>query len=68
MRATLAEVAIATAQQPPEAPALAELHARLARAEARLEEQDEVLRRILAKLLEWVERDNRDGPFASRVA
>ncbi|HWJ69863.1 MAG TPA: AAA family ATPase [Sphingobium sp.] len=67
LRGMLADVAIATIPQP-ESPPLAELHARLARAETRLEEQDEVLRRILAKLLEWVERDNRHGPFASRVA
>jgi len=52
----------------PEAQDVAELRARMARVEARLEEQDEVLRRILAKLLEWVERDERNGPFASRVA
>lgn len=69
LRGTLAEMAATTtAEAPAPAPALAELHARLARAEARLEEQDEVLRRILAKLLEWVERDNHHGPFASRVA
>lgn len=47
---------------------IAALEARIARAEQRLEEQDEVLRRILAKLIEWVERDARNGPFTSRVA
>jgi len=47
---------------------IAALEARLAKAEQRLDEQDEVLRRILAKLIEWVERDARNGPFASRVA
>jgi general secretion pathway protein A len=47
---------------------VAELEARLAKAEQRLDEQDEVLRRILSKLIEWVERDSRNGPFASRVA
>jgi hypothetical protein len=47
---------------------VAELEARLARAETRLDEQDEVLRRILSKLIEWVERDAKNGPFASRVA
>lgn len=67
LRAMLAEVVTAPAP-PPDMQALADLSARVARAEARLEEQDEVLRRILAKLLEWVERDNRNGPFASRVA
>ncbi|MBT2186936.1 XrtA/PEP-CTERM system-associated ATPase [Sphingobium nicotianae] len=47
---------------------VAELEGRLARAEARLDEQDEVLRRILSKLIEWVERDSKNGPFTSRVA
>jgi putative secretion ATPase (PEP-CTERM system associated) len=47
---------------------IALLESRLLRAEQRLEEQDEVLRRVLAKLIEWVERDARNGPFASRVA
>ncbi|BAK67216.1 general secretion pathway protein A [Sphingobium sp. SYK-6] len=47
---------------------IAELEARLASAEQRLDEQDEVLRRILSKLIEWVERDARNGPFTSRVA
>jgi putative secretion ATPase (PEP-CTERM system associated) len=47
---------------------VAELESRLTRAEQRIEEQDEVLRRILSKLIEWVERDARNGPFASRVA
>ena len=47
---------------------VAALEERLARAEQRLDEQDEVLRRILAKLIEWVERDARNGPFTSRVA
>lgn len=45
-----------------------ELKHRLARAEERLDEQDEVLRRILSKLIEWVERDAKNGPFTSRVA
>lgn len=49
-------------------PRVAELEMRLAKAEARLDEQDEVLRRILSKLIEWVERDSRNGPFTSRVA
>ncbi|OJY68172.1 MAG: general secretion pathway protein [Sphingobium sp. 66-54] len=56
------------ARPTPQAQEIAELRARMERVEARLEEQDEVLRRILAKLLEWVERDERNGPFASRVA
>ena len=47
---------------------IADLELRLARAEQRLDEQDEVLRRVLSKLIEWVERDARGGPFASRVA
>ena len=45
-----------------------ELEGRLARAEQRLEEQDEVLRRILSKLIEWVERDSGSGPISTRVA
>jgi len=56
------------ARPTPEAQEIAELRSRMARVEGRLEEQDEVLRRILAKLLEWVERDEHNGPFASRVA
>ncbi len=47
---------------------VADLEGRLVRAEQRLDEQDEVLRRILSKLIEWVERDSKNGPFASRVA
>ena len=47
---------------------VAALEARLAKVEQRLDEQDEVLRRILGKLIEWVERDARNGPFTSRVA
>jgi len=47
---------------------LSDVETRLARAELRLDEQDEVLRRILSKLIEWVERDSRNGPFTSRVA
>jgi len=69
VRALGAVLAGAQAARPtPQAQEIAELRARMARVEARLEEQDEVLRRILAKLLEWVERDERNGPFASRVA
>lgn len=69
VRALGAMLAGAQAARPtPQAQEIAELRARMARVEARLEEQDEVLRRILAKLLEWVERDERNGPFASRVA
>lgn len=44
------------------------LEARLAAVETRAEEQDEVLRRILTKLIEWAERDERNGPFAHRAA
>lgn len=41
---------------------------RLTAVELRVQEQDEVLRRILAKLIEWVERDDRNGPFVHRAA
>lgn len=44
------------------------IEARLEAAEQRATEQDEVLRRILAKLIEWAERDERHGPFAHRAA
>lgn len=44
------------------------VEARLASVEARAEEQEEVLRRILAKLIEWAERDERSGPFSHRAA
>lgn len=40
----------------------------LAAVELRMQEQDEVLRRILAKLIEWVERDDRNGSFVHRAA
>ncbi|MET0137769.1 MAG: XrtA/PEP-CTERM system-associated ATPase [Sphingobium sp.] len=44
------------------------VESRLAAVERRAQEQDEVLRRILAKLIEWAERDERNGPFAHRAA
>ena len=44
------------------------VEARLQAAEQRADEQDEVLRWILAKLIEWAERDERHGPFAHRAA
>ncbi|CAN5161738.1 hypothetical protein BH10PSE13_BH10PSE13_02100 [soil metagenome] len=44
------------------------VEARLEAVEQRADEQDEVLRRILAKLIEWAERDERHGPFAHRAA
>lgn len=47
---------------------LAALEDRLAAVEQRSTEQDEVLRRVLAKLIEWAERDERHGPFAHRAA
>lgn len=50
------------------APALAGIEERLARAEARIEEQDEVLRRVLARLIEWVEREDGQGPLPNRAA
>lgn len=47
---------------------LAALEGRVAAVEQRSTEQDEVLRRVLAKLIEWAERDERHGPFAHRAA
>lgn len=47
---------------------LSDIEARLMKVEERLDEQDEVLRRILSKLIEWVERDARNGPFTRKVA
>lgn len=47
---------------------LTALEERLAAVEQRSTEQDEVLRRVLAKLIEWAERDERHGPFAHRAA
>jgi len=47
---------------------IAELEQRLEQAEARLDEQDEVLRRILSKLIAWAERDAVNGPFSNRAA
>ncbi len=44
------------------------LEARLARVEARLDEQDDVLRRILTRLIEWVERDGEQGNLPTRAA
>jgi hypothetical protein len=50
------------------APVLESIVQRLARAEARIEEQDEVLRRVLARLIEWAERDDGQGPLPNRAA
>jgi general secretion pathway protein A len=45
------------------------LEARIAQLETQSREQDEVLRRVLAKLIEWVERDaSAVGPFPNRAA
>jgi putative secretion ATPase (PEP-CTERM system associated) len=41
---------------------------RLGAVEQRSQEQDEALRRVLAKLIEWAERDVRNGPFSNRAA
>lgn len=41
---------------------------RLSAVEQRADEQEEVLRRVLAKLIEWAERDERNGPFSHRAA
>jgi putative secretion ATPase (PEP-CTERM system associated) len=75
LHAIHAEVAALSAElammQPNDAmmPARIEMvESRLAAVERRAQEQDEVLRRILAKLIEWAERDERNGPFAHRAA
>jgi len=47
---------------------LSRIEQRMTAAESRLVEQDEVLRRVLAKLIDWAERDERNGPFAHRAA
>jgi putative secretion ATPase (PEP-CTERM system associated) len=47
---------------------IGEIEARLVRLEQRIEEQDEVLRRMLSKLIQWVERDAINGPFSNRAA
>ncbi|HEX7854020.1 MAG TPA: XrtA/PEP-CTERM system-associated ATPase [Sphingobium sp.] len=49
-------------------PRIDAIEARLTVVEHRAQEQEEVLRRILAKLIEWAERDERQGPFANRAA
>ncbi len=49
-------------------PALAALGERLEALERRADEQDATLHRILAKLVEWAERDADQGPFANRAA
>jgi hypothetical protein len=41
---------------------------RLARIEVRLDEQEEVLRGVLARLIEWVERDGSRGTLPNRAA
>jgi hypothetical protein len=56
------------AAEPTLDPRIDALEARLAVVEHRAQEQEEVLRRILAKLIEWAERDERNGPFAHRAA
>ncbi len=65
--------ALSTPASPPSgdseiAQRLAAVEERLAAVEQRSNEQDEVLRRVLAKLIEWAERDERHGPFAHRAA
>jgi putative secretion ATPase (PEP-CTERM system associated) len=65
LRAALIEMHAEGAILPPR---LDQVESRLAAVEQRAQEQDEVLRRILAKLIEWAERDERNGPFAHRAA
>ncbi len=62
------EEPVAETAQTLDADALSDIEARLAKVEERLDEQDEVLRRILSKLIEWVERDARNGPFTRKIA
>lgn len=65
LNAALAEMHAGSALIPDQ---FEQVEARLAAIEQRAQEQDEVLRRILAKLIEWAERDERNGPFAHRAA
>lgn len=48
--------------------ALAAIEARLARVEARIDEQDDVLRRVLGRLIEWVEGSGDKGTLPNRAA
>ncbi|MFT3967852.1 MAG: XrtA-associated ATPase [Sphingobium sp.] len=75
IRSEVAELSRALAEmraRPPAEPVLDPridaIEARLVVLEHRAQEQEEVLRRILAKLIEWAERDERQGPFANRAA
>lgn len=44
------------------------LERRIAALEARAEEQEAMLRRVLTLLVEWVENNNRDAPYRSNAA
>jgi putative secretion ATPase (PEP-CTERM system associated) len=63
--ADLADVAAADRPAPPADPAMTE---RLAELEARMEEQDAALRRVLTLLVDWVENDGAPRPAAASIA
>jgi hypothetical protein len=44
------------------------IEARIGRIETRLDEQEEVLRHVLARLIEWVERDASRSTLPNRAA
>ncbi|HEX7874816.1 MAG TPA: XrtA/PEP-CTERM system-associated ATPase [Sphingobium sp.] len=64
----LAEVRARPAAEPVLDPRIDAMEERLSVLEHRAQEQEEVLRRVLSKLIEWAERDERHGPFANRAA
>ena len=68
LRHALADMRDRPAPEPVLDPRIDALEARLALLEHRAQEQEEVLRRVLAKLIEWAERDERSGPFNHRAA
>ena len=68
LNAALAAAQTQPAEHADHDPRLDALAERLTAVETRAQEQEEVLRRILAKLIEWAERDERNGPFATRAA
>lgn len=67
LNAALSARGVVPSGDPEIANRLGAVETRLAAVEQRATEQDEVLRRVLAKLIEWAERDERHGPFARRA-
>jgi len=63
---TAMEDAAEQEQEPSDGDRLARIEARLGRIETRLEDQDEALRRILSKLIDWMDED--EGAVANRAA